>query len=157
MPGEEALAEYGQNLPYSLEAEQSVLGAILIDPEKLPEVMNVIRTPSAFYTRQHQELYALMIQMFSESKPIDYVTLLEESQRAEVFENSQNAKTYLLHLMELVPTTANLSRYCDIVVEKYYLRNLLTAATDIASSVREADGDASTLLDAAEQKPAPDD
>ena len=152
MPGEEALAEYGQNLPYSLEAEQSVLGAILIDPEKLPEVMNVIRTPSAFYTRQHQELYALMIQMFSESKPIDYVTLLEESQRAEVFENSQNAKTYLLHLMELVPTTANLSRYCDIVVEKYYLRNLLTAATDIASSVREADGDASTLLDAAEQK-----
>ena len=152
MPGEEALAEYGQNLPYSLEAEQSVLGAILIDPEKLPEVMNVIRTPSAFYTRQHQELYALMIQIFSESKPIDYVTLLEESQRAEVFENSQNAKTYLLHLMELVPTTANLSRYCDIVVEKYYLRNLLTAATDIASSVREADGDASTLLDAAEQK-----
>lgn len=111
----------------------------------------MIRTPSAFYTRQHQELYALMIQMFSESKPIDYVTLLEESQRAEVFENSQNAKTYLLHLMELVPTTANLSRYCDIVVEKYYLRNLLTAATDIASSVREADGMPAPFC-AAEQK-----
>ncbi len=157
MPAEETLAEYGQNLPYSLEAEQSVLGSILIDPEKLPDVMNVIKAPGVFYTRQHQELYALMVQMFSESKfseskPIDYVTLLEESQRAEVFENSQNAKTYLLHLMELVPTTENLSRYCEIVVEKYYLRNLLSAATDIASSVREADGDAASLLDAAEQK-----
>ena len=152
MPGEETLADYGQNLPYSLEAEQSVLGAILIDPEKLPEVMSAIKAPGVFYARQHQELYGLMIQMFSASRPIDYVTLLEESQRAGVFENSQNAKTYLLHLMELVPTTANLSHYCDIVVEKYYLRNLLSAATDIAASVREAGGDANALLDAAEQK-----
>lgn len=152
MPADEALAEYGQSLPYSLEAEQSVLGAILIDPEKLPDVMNAIKAPAAFYTRQHQELYALMVQMFSESKPIDYVTLLEESERAGIFENSQSAKAYLLHLMELVPTTANLSHYCGIVVEKYYLRNLLSAATDIAASVRESDGDASTLLDAAEQK-----
>ena len=152
MPADEALAEYGQNLPYSLEAEQSVLGAVLIDPEKLPDVMNAIKTPAAFYTRQHQELYALMVQMFSESKPIDFVTLLEESERAGVFENSQNAKSYLLHLMELVPTTANLSHYCGIVVEKYYLRNLLGAATDIAASVRESDGDATALLDAAEQK-----
>lgn len=152
MPGEETLADYGQNLPYSLEAEQSVLGAILIDPEKLPEVMSAIKAPGVFYARQHQELYGLMIQMFSASRPIDYVTLLEESQQAGVFENSQNAKTYLLHLMELVPTTANLSHYCDIVVEKYYLRNLLSAATDIAASVREAGGDANALLDAAEQK-----
>ncbi len=152
MPADEVLAEYGQNLPYSLEAEQSVLGAILIDPEKLPDVMNEIKTPAVFYTRQHQELYALMVQMFSESKPIDFVTLLEESERAGVFENDQNAKSYLLHLMELVPTTANLSHYCGIVLEKYYLRNLLSAATDIAASVRDADGDATSLLDAAEQK-----
>ena len=151
MPADEVLAEYGQNLPYSLEAEQSVLGAILIDPEKLPDVMNEIKTPAVFYTRQHQELYALMVQMFSESKPIDFVTLLEESERAGVFENDQNAKSYLLHLMELVPTTANLSHYCGIKKKKY-LRNLLSAATDIAASVRDADGDATSLLDAAEQK-----
>ena len=48
MPGEETLADYGQNLPYSLEAEQSVLGAILIDPEKLPEVMSAIKAPASF-------------------------------------------------------------------------------------------------------------
>ncbi len=149
---EEALNEYGQSLPYSLEAEQSVLGSLLIDPEKLPDVMNIIKTPAVFYTRAHQDLYGLMLRMFSESRPIDFVTLLEEAGRAGVFENEETAKTYLLHLMEMVPTTANLSRYCEIVVEKYYLRNLLNAASDIAASVREGEGSANDLLDAAEQK-----
>ena len=149
---DESLNEYGQSLPYSLEAEQSVLGSLLIDPEKLPDVMNIIKSPAVFYTRAHQDLYGLMLRMFSESRPIDFVTLLEEANRAGVFDSPENAKTYLLHLMEMVPTTANLSQYCEIVVEKYYLRNLLSTATDIAASVREGEGDASTLLDAAEQK-----
>ncbi len=149
---DESLNEYGQSLPYSLEAEQSVLGALLIDPEKLPDVMNIIKSPAVFYTRAHQDLYGLMLRMFSESRPIDFVTLLEEANRAGVFDSPENAKTYLLHLMEMVPTTANLSQYCEIVVEKYYLRNLLSTATDIAASVREGEGDASALLDAAEQK-----
>lgn len=149
---DDALQEFGQSLPYSLEAEQSVLGAILIDPEKISQVMNAIKTPAVFYMEQHQEIYALMLKMFSESRPIDFITLLEESERAGVFDSDGNARTYLLHLMELVPTTANLPRYCEIVVEKFYLRNLLKAATDISSSVREGEGDAAALLDAAEQK-----
>ena len=149
---DESLNEYGQSLPYSPEAEQSVLGSLLIDPEKLPDVMNIIKSPAVFYTRAHQDLYGLMLRMFSESRPIDFVTLLEEANRAGVFDSPENAKTYLLHLMEMVPTTTNLSQYCEIVVEKYYLRNLLSTATDIAASVREGEGDASTLLDAAEQK-----
>ena len=149
---DDALQEFGQSLPYSLEAEQSVLGAILIDPEKISQVMNAIKTPAVFYMEQHQEIYALMLKMFSESRPIDFITLLEESERAGVFDSDGNARTYLLHLMELVPTTANLPRYCEIVVEKFYLRNLLKAATDISASVREGEGDAAALLDAAEQK-----
>ena len=144
--------EYTGNLPYNLEAEQSVLGSVLIEPELLSEIMNKIKSPAVFYTAQHQELFALMLKMFSESKPIDLVTFLDEAKNADIFDSDQTAKAYLLHLMELVPTTANLSHYCDIVVEKYYLRNLLSAATDIASSVREGDGNASQLLDSAEQK-----
>lgn len=149
---DEAINEYGQNLPYSLEAEQSVLGSILIDPEKLSDVMNVIKSPVVFYTKAHQELFSLMLKMFGESKPIDFVTLLEEANRANVFDSEDSAKSYLLHLMEMVPTTANLTNYCEIVVEKYYLRNLLDTASSIASSVREGEGDANALLDAAEQK-----
>lgn len=144
--------EFAGNLPYNLEAEQSVLGSILIDPELLTEIMNKIKSPAVFYTSQHQEIFGLMLKMFNESKPIDLVTFLDEAKRADIFDSEQNAKTYLLHLMELVPTTANLDYYCDIVIEKYYLRNLLSAATDIASSVRESDGTATQLLDSAEQK-----
>lgn len=149
---DEAINEYGQNLPYSLEAEQSVLGSILIDPEKLSDVMNIIKSPAVFYTKAHQELFALMLKMFGESRPIDFVTLLEEANRAGIFDSEDNAKSYLLHLMEMVPTILNLPNYCEIVVEKYYLRNLLDTASSIASSVREGEGDANALLDAAEQK-----
>lgn len=147
-----SLEAYNQGLPYNLEAEQSVLGSVLINAELLSTIMEKITTPQVFYTEQHRRLYSLMIRMFSESKPIDYITLLEEARREEIFDNDGNAQAYLLHLMELVPTTANLGNYCDIVLEKYYMRNLLTAATDIAASVREGEGSAAELLDAAEQK-----
>ena len=114
--------------------------------------MEKISSPQVFYTEKHRRLYSLMIRMFSESKPIDYVTLLEEARNEEIFDSDSSAQSYLLHLMNQVPTTANLPSYCDIVLEKYYMRGLLTAATDIASSVREGDGSAAELLDAAEQK-----
>ena len=150
---EQVMAEaYSQGLPYSLEAEQSVLGSVLIDPELLSTIMEKISSPQVFYTEKHRRLYSLMIRMFSESKPIDYVTLLEEARNEEIFDSDASAQSYLLHLMNQVPTTANLTSYCNIVLEKYYMRGLLTAATDIASSVREGDGNASELLDAAEQK-----
>lgn len=147
-----SLEMYSQGLPYNLEAEQSVLGSVLLDPEKLSSIMEKIDSPQVFYNEQHRKLYSLMIRMFSESKPIDYVTLLEEARGEEIFDNDSTAKSYLLHLMELVPTTANLLNYCDIVLEKYYMRNLLTAATEIESSVRQGEGSASELLDEAEQK-----
>lgn len=144
--------EYGRNLPYHLEAEQSVLGSVLINAELLSEVMERIKSPAVFYTSQHQQLYGLMIQMFSESKPIDFVTLLDAAKQTDIFDSDQSARAYLLHLMEVVPTTVNLDNYCDIVVEKYYLRGLLAAAGEIADSVRSGEGSASQLLDAAEQK-----
>ena len=153
MPADEALAEYGQNLPYSLEAEQSVLGAILIDPEKLPDVMNDIKTPAAIL---HPAASGALCPDGADVQRVQAHRLCDPAGGGGtgrgLSKTSQNAKSYLLHLMELVPTTANLSHYCGIVVEKYYLRNLLGAATDIAASVREADGDATALLDAAEQK-----
>ena len=144
--------EYGGSLPYHLEAEQSVLGSVLIEPELLGEIMERIKSPSVFYTRQHQALYGLMLQMFSESRPIDFVTLLDEIKGTDIFDSDESARAYLLHLMELVPILSNVGNYCDIVVEKYYLRNLLQAAGEIASSVREGEGNANQLLDAAEQK-----
>ena len=115
---EPSLEAYAQGLPYNLEAEQSVLGSVLIDPELLPVIMEKITTPQVFYTRQNRALYGLMIRMFSASRPIDYVTLLDEARGEDIFENEGTAKNYLLHLMEAVPTTANLPQYGDGVRDK---------------------------------------
>ncbi len=147
-----SLEAYNQGLPYNLEAEQAVLGSVIVKSELLSDIMEKITTPQVFYTEQHRRLYSLMIRMFSESKPMDIITLLDEVRKEEIFDSDGNAKSYLAHLMDVVPTTANLPNYCDIVLEKYYMRNLLTVATDIAASVREGEGSASELLDAAEQK-----
>ncbi len=147
-----AFYDYGDNLPFNLEAEQSVLGSILVDPEILTTVMEKIKSPTVFYTDQHKTLYSLMLEMFSVSKPIDFITLLEEAKKESLFDSDEAGKAYLLHLMEMVPTTANVGWYCDILVEKFYLRNLLSATTEIAEAVRENEGTASQLLDVAEQK-----
>ncbi|MBQ4050741.1 MAG: replicative DNA helicase [Oscillospiraceae bacterium] len=146
------LSDFGRSQPYNLDAEQSVLGCILIDSELISDVMEKIRTPEVFYVDKHQTLYSTMIRLFSESRPIDYVTLLDEVRGAELFDNEQSARSYLLHLMEVVPTTANLGHYCDIIVEKFYLRRLLGASTEISGMVQGEEGSASQLLDMAEQK-----
>lgn len=140
------------NLPYSLEAEQSVLGAILLEPETLTEVLNYITKSDMFYKQQHRDLFAVFLNMFSLSKTIDFVTVLNEAVRANVFENSQNAKTYMVSLMELVPTTSNILQYCKIVQEKFYIRTLILTCGEISDKSLGGEIDAKTLLDLAEQR-----
>ncbi len=140
------------NLPYSLEAEQSVLGGLLLDPECISNVMQYITKPEMFYRKQHQELFTVLMSMFNMSKTIDFITVLDEACKASVFESQDNAKLYLVQLMELVPTTANIVDYCLIVQEKYYIRTLMTICSDIIGKAGEGDADAKQLLELAEQK-----
>ena len=75
---------YTQQLPYSLEAEQSVLGAILIDPACITRVMEYIK-PESFYRPQHQELFSVLTRMFVSSQTIDFITVLEMAKREGIF------------------------------------------------------------------------
>lgn len=145
---------YGQmeNLPFSLEAEQSVLGGILVDPETVGLVLEHITKPEMFYSRQHRDLFAVFINMFNVSKVIDFVTVLDESMRANVFDNAENAKVYLYSLMEVIPVIANMPDYCKIVQEKYYIRTLILACNEISERSISGDIDAKSLLDLAEQR-----
>lgn len=145
---------YGQmeNLPFSLEAEQSVLGGILIDPDIVGLVLEHITKPEMFYSRQHRDLFAVFINMFNVSKVIDFVTVLDESMRAGVFDNAENAKVYLYSLMEVIPVIANMPDYCKIVQEKYYIRTLIIACNEISERSISGDIDAKSLLDLAEQR-----
>lgn len=141
-----------QNMPFSLEAEQSVLGGLLIDPDCMGKVLEYITKPDMFYKKQHRALFGVLMNMFNLSREIDFVTVMDESMKASVFESSDNARLYLVQLMELVPTTANISNYCVIVREKYYIRTLLLACNEIADRASEGDIDAKDLLELAEQR-----
>lgn len=141
-----------QNLPYSLEAEQSVLGGILIDPDTISTVLEYVSRPEMFYKRQHRDLFAVLTNMFNLNKTIDFVTVLDEADRSAVFESTDSAKAYLVQLMELVPTTANILEYCRIVQEKYYIRTLMVACNEIIAHGNEGDVEAKQLLELAEQR-----
>ncbi|MCL2055514.1 MAG: replicative DNA helicase [Oscillospiraceae bacterium] len=139
------------NPPYSLEAEQTVIGAVLIDPEVLSTVITHVK-PESFYVAKHRDLFAIILRQFALGTDTDVITVLNEAVREDIFESSASGKEYLAALAQTVPTTKNIESYCKIVEEKYCLRQLITAARDIIDMCADGSEPASTLLDFAEQK-----
>lgn len=138
-------------LPYNLEAEQTVLGALLLDPESLSVAMDYIK-PDSFYVTKHRDLFSIIIRQFSLGVKTDIITVIDEAVREGIFESSSAAKEYLAALMEGVPTTKNIESYCKIVEEKYYTRSLITSAREIIEAASTGQENAQQLLDFAEQK-----
>lgn len=138
-------------LPYNLEAEQTVLGALLLDPESLSVAMNFIK-PESFYVSKHRDLFAIIIRLFSLGVNADIITVINEAVKDGIFESSTAGKEYLAAIMEGVPTTKNIESYCKIVEEKYYTRSLITSAKEIIEAASAGQESAQQLLDFAEQK-----
>ena len=144
--------EYTEKGPFSLEAEQSVLGAVLIDPSYLSVVLEYVR-PESFRRAEHQKLFSVLVAMFSSGQPIDFVTVLERAISEGVFPTEEAARVYLARIAQVVPTATNVEAYAKIVQEKHQLRCLMGAAEEILRSVAQSGGEgASTLLDMAEQR-----
>ena len=135
--------------PQSLEAEQSVLGAILIDSSCVADVVGILR-PEDFYLEQNREIYETIYTMFNYSQTIDPVTVLDKMR--ELGYHQDNSRDYIVQLMEITPTAANVARYANIVREKAMLRGLGQAATDISEMVYSQVGTASEMLETAEKK-----
>ncbi|RPF47787.1 replicative DNA helicase [Hydrogenoanaerobacterium saccharovorans] len=142
---------FDTQMPFNLEAEQSVLGAVLVDSSCIARVLEYIK-PECFYKQQHVEIFGILMRMFTSGQPIDIITVLEQVKSEEVFPSEQDAKIYLTQLVQIVPSTANVESYAQIVQEKYYVRCLMTAARDIIENSRDVSYDAKTLLDTAEQR-----
>lgn len=138
-------------LPYNLEAEQTVLGALLLNPESLTLAMNYIK-PDSFYVTKHRDLFAVIIRLFTLGVNADIITVINEAVRDGIFESSTSAKEYLAKIMEDVPTTKNIESYCRIVEEKYYIRQLITTSREIIEASQAGQEPAEQLLDYAEQK-----
>lgn len=154
MPSNQTLSAadlIGRELPYSIEAEQTVIGALLLSPDKVPEVVAVLK-PECFYNSQHRELYSIILRMFSNAAPADLITVINEAVSSGIFETSAMAKTYLTGIMESVPSVANIMSYCKIVEEKYLLRSLISVSKDIIEAASEGGESAKNILDLAEQK-----
>lgn len=145
------LSSAGFEMPHSIEAEQTVLGSILIQPDVLSVVLEHLK-PESFYNDQHRQLFSIIIRMFSDGSKADIITVLNEALAAGIFETAAEGKNYLASIMQSVPSVSNIEDYCNIVAEKYYARSLASVAQQILSEIADSSYDAKTLLDAAEQK-----
>ena len=135
--------------PQSLEAEQSVLGSILIDSRCVADVIGILR-PEDFFLKQNQELYETIYTMFNFSQTIDPVTVLDKLRELGYYHD--NSRDYVLQLMEITPTAANAVRYANIVRDKSMLRGLAQAASEISETVYEQVGTPAEMLESAEKK-----
>jgi replicative DNA helicase len=135
--------------PQSLEAEQAVLGSILIDSRCVADVIGILR-PEDFYLQQNREIYETIYTMFNFSQTIDPVTVLDKMR--ELGYHKDNSRDYVLQLMEITPTAANAERYANIVRDKAMLRGLSQAGVDICEIVHSQVGTPAEMLEAAEKK-----
>ena len=137
-------------MPHSVEAEQAVLGAMLIDARCIPEVVEHLR-PDDFYLRQNREIYETIYSMFSYSATIDAVTVLDTMRKNGVYDEN-NSRNYIMQLMDITPTAANVKQYVDIVQDKSLLRQVGQVAGDVTGLVHEGTGTGHDVLEAAEQR-----
>lgn len=135
--------------PHNIEAEQSVIGAIFLEPESFSTASELLR-PEDFYRASHQRIFAAMLKLSDRGEPIDVVTVTSYLNNLKQLEEVGGV-AYLTQVAESVPTAANIEYYCKIVEEKGLLRRLIRAATDIVTSGFENEEDVDDVLNEAEK------
>jgi len=136
--------------PQNIEAEQAVLGAVMLENEALAPVLEML-APEDFYRDSHKKIFLAMCDLYKRDEPIDLITLTEQLSRKEQLEAIGGA-SYLSSLVNQIPTSANIRYHSKIVKEKAILRNLIKTATEIVSMGYEEDMEVNELLDVAETK-----
>ena len=134
--------------PQNLEAEQSVLGAMLIDRDAIAAVQNLLSADD-FYSDKHQQLYQVMVDLHDRSEPVDAITVSAELKARDLLEQIGGGP-YLAYLMNMVPATTNVEAYALIVEQKAVMRRLQRAARKIQEDAYQAD-DLDSMLSQAEQ------
>lgn len=141
---------YGRKLPFSVDAEQSVLGSILINPECFNDIAGIL-TSDDFYLSEHTEIYLAMQKMYMENRDIDVVTLIDTLVHLGVY-NEEKSREYIKLIATVVPSAANVKDYARIVKDKSILRSLIAASEEISESAYSAEDDVTHILGSAEQK-----
>ncbi len=144
------MASGNLNLPYSLDAEQAVLGSILKEPECLPTVSDMLKIDH-LYLPQHKAIYTAILNIDTMGGRIDPLVVLEELKKEGVYDDI-GGKTYLMKIADAVPSTKNVESYIKIIIEKYYLRTLMLTAREILEKTSDGTESPDHLLNLAEQK-----
>jgi replicative DNA helicase len=137
-------------LPQNIEAEQAVLGAVLIESTVINQVLEIL-IPEDFYKEAHRKIFNSMIDLDRENKPIDLLTLFDHLKSNGNLLEEVGESSYLTYLTELVPTTENVNYYAKLVKEKSIIRKLVMAASDIAHRGNDENVDLDEFIDRAEQ------
>ncbi len=144
------MASENLNLPYSLDAEQAVLGAILKDPECLPLVSDSLKIDH-LYLPQHRAIYTAILNVDTIGGRIDPLIVLEELKKENVYDDI-GGKTYLMKIADAVPSTKNVESYIKIIIDKFQLRTLMITAREILEATNDGTDSPDSILDLAEQK-----
>ena len=139
----------GRQPPHSAPAEQAVIGAMLIDPSCIPDVIEKVKSDE-FYIQANRDIFDTIFAMFSYGQSVDAVTVLEQMKVRGVYKDT--TQQYLMEVMQVTPTAANVLKYAAIVRDQALLRNLHTAADEINTMIFEGSGGADAMLEAAERK-----
>ncbi|MCG4585998.1 replicative DNA helicase, partial [Anaerosalibacter bizertensis] len=139
----------GKLPPHSLEAEQSVLGAMIVDKEAINTAVEIIM-PDDFYKEANKEIYETILELYNKNEPVDLITLSEEMKRRNTLD-SVGGIGYLTSLSGGVATTANVEYYCKIVEEKSTLRQLIKSCDEIVSKSYENSEDVNAIIEKAEK------
>ena len=151
MDGVNSFSSYDEvNMPYSLEAEQAVLGSILLEPLCITQV-NLLVKPDYFYLPQHKAIFTIMQEIDSLGGKIDPLIVLEKLKNEKVYDDA-SGKQYLLTLSQIVPSTDNVEAYSKIIREKYYMRSLINVSREIIGDASNSSEPADSILESAEQK-----
>ena len=142
--------ELDRRMPFSQEAEQAVLGSVLINPAALDEITGMIRQDD-FYIEEHQKIYSAMQAMYLKSRNIDPVTLVDELVSMGIYDEAGGTE-YIRLIAEIVPSATNVKDYARIVHEKSIVRKLIGACEEIADVAYSEQDEASRLVEMAESK-----
>ncbi len=136
--------------PQNLEAEQSLLGCLLIDKDAMIKLLGSVR-PEDFYKDAHREIFESMMSLYESHEPIDLLTLTNQLQERSKLD-MVGGRSYLVELSTVVPSSAHVTHYADIVSKKSTLRRLINAASRMHEEAYSDNGDVDAILDSAEQE-----
>ncbi|MBP5269584.1 MAG: replicative DNA helicase [Clostridia bacterium] len=145
----DSIGEAVKRMPFSIQAEQSLLGSLLINPSALTDIVDKVRDTD-FYLKDHAGIYAAILEISRRNGDVDVVTLLDVIDREGLFDSREAAENYLRRLTEVVPSALNIGDYAGIVLEKSLLRRLIEYGDDLSRKAYSETESSDSLLAYAE-------